>query len=119
MPPRTRRPRPDGRNRSEERMRFEGTVDIAAPREKAWAFLIDAEQVGPCGPGVESIEVVDATHFKARAKVGVGFISARFLIALEMTDLDAPSHPPLLAHRQAPGSAAAAPSRTDLPHPHA
>jgi len=95
-------------------MRFEGTVDIAAPREKAWAFLIDAEQVGPCGPGVESIEVVDATHFKARAKVGVGFISARFLIALEMTDLDAPSHATILVHGQAPGSAVDATSRMDL-----
>lgn len=95
-------------------MKFEGIVDIAVPREKAWAFLIDPDQVGPCGPGVESIEVIDATHFKARAKVGVGFISARFLINLEMTDLDAPSHATILVHGQAPGSAVDATSHMDL-----
>ena len=34
-------------------MHFEGTVDIAAPRDKVWAFVIDPNQVGQCGPGVE------------------------------------------------------------------
>ena len=52
-----------------------GTVQIAAPRDRVWAFLMDPNQVGSCGPGVESIEVIDADHFKAKAKVGVGFIS--------------------------------------------
>jgi carbon monoxide dehydrogenase subunit G len=59
-------------------MKFKGTVDIAAPRARVWAFVIDPNQVGSCGPGVESIEVVDETHCKARAKVGVGFISTKF-----------------------------------------
>ena len=59
-------------------MRFEGAVDIAAPRDRVWAFVIDPNQVGKCGPGVETIEVIDPTHFKATAKVGIGFISARF-----------------------------------------
>ena len=63
-------------------MHFEGTVEIAAPRDRVWAFVIDPSQVGQCGPGVESIEVADATHFKATAKVGVGFISARFVVDL-------------------------------------
>jgi len=46
-------------------MHFEGTVAIAASRQKTWAFLMDPTQVGSCGPGVESIEVVDETHFRA------------------------------------------------------
>ncbi len=86
-------------------MQFSGTVDIRAPREKVWAFLIDPHQVGSCGPGVESIEVVDATHFRARAKVGVGFISAKFVVDLELAELDAPSRAVIKAHGQAPGSA--------------
>ena len=60
------------------RMHFEGSVPIKASREKVWAFVIDPDQVGQCGPGVEKIEVIDDTHFKATAKVGIGFISARF-----------------------------------------
>lgn len=86
-------------------MHFEGTVAIAASRQKTWAFLMDPAQVGSCGPGVESIEVVDDTHFRARAKVGIGFISARFVMQMEMAELEAPSHATILAHGQAPGSA--------------
>ena len=72
-------------------MHFEGTVQINAPRDRVWAFVIDPNQVGQCGPGVETIEVIDDTHFKATAKVGVGFISARFVVNLEFVDLDAPN----------------------------
>ena len=73
----------------EDRMQFEGSVPIKAPREKVWAFVIDPDQVGQCGPGVETIEVVDDTHFKATAKVGIGFISARFNVNMEFAELDA------------------------------
>src|SRR4029453_659171 len=82
--PSTRRCRTDAdRPRAthpEASMHFEGTVQIKAPRARVWAFVIDPNQVGQCGPGVESIEVIDDTHFKATAKVGVGFISARFVV---------------------------------------
>src|SRR3972149_3005597 len=86
-------------------MHFEGTVALAASRQKTWAFPRDPTQGGSCGPGVESIEVVDETHFRARAKVGIGFISARFVMQMEMAELEAPSHATILAHGQAPGSA--------------
>jgi carbon monoxide dehydrogenase subunit G len=86
-------------------MHFEGSVDIAAPRDRVWAFVIDPNQVGQCGPGVESIEVIDDTHFKATAKVGVGFISARFVVNMEMAELNEPDSATITAHGQAPGSA--------------
>jgi len=86
-------------------MKFSGTVDINAPRERVWAFLMDPDQVGPCGPGVETIEIVDETHFKAKAKVGIGFISARFNIDMEIAERDEPNRAVIKAHGQAPGSA--------------
>ena len=86
-------------------MHFEGSVPIKAPRDKVWAFVIDPEQVGQCGPGVESIDVVDDTHFKAAAKVGVGFISAKFNVNMEFAELQAPDKAVIKAHGQAPGSA--------------
>lgn len=86
-------------------MQFSGTVQIAAPRDRVWAFLMDPNQVGGCGPGVESIEVVDDDHFKARAKVGVGFISARFAVDMTVAERDEPERAVLKAHGQAPGSA--------------
>jgi carbon monoxide dehydrogenase subunit G len=86
-------------------MKFAGTVDIAAPRDRVWAFVIDPNQVGQCGPGVESIEVIDDTHFKAAAKVGIGFISARFVVNMEMAEQQPPDRAVIKAHGQAPGSA--------------
>ena len=86
-------------------MHFEGSVQIAAPRDRVWAFVVDPNQVGQCGPGVESIEVIDPTHFKATAKVGVGFINARFVVNMEFIDMAAPEAATIKAHGQAPGSA--------------
>jgi len=86
-------------------MKFAGTVAIAAPRDKVWAFVTDPNQVGQCGPGVESIEVIDDTHFKATAKVGIGFISARFVVNMEMAEQVPPDRAVIRAHGQAPGSA--------------
>jgi carbon monoxide dehydrogenase subunit G len=86
-------------------MQFKGTVQIDAPRDRVWAFLIDPDQVGGCGPGVESIEIVDADHFKAKAKVGVGFISARFVVEMTIAERHEPDLAILKAHGQAPGSA--------------
>jgi len=86
-------------------MRFTGIVKIQAPRDLVWDFLIDPRKVGPCGPGVESIEVLDERHFKATARVGIGFISARFDVSMEMTELEPRDRASIKAHGQAPGSA--------------
>jgi carbon monoxide dehydrogenase subunit G len=86
-------------------MQFQGTVSILASRDRVWAFLMDPDQVGGCGPGVESIEVIDADHFKAKAKVGIGFISARFTVEMTVAERVEPDLAVLKAHGQAPGSA--------------
>lgn len=86
-------------------MQFSGTTEIQAPRANVWAFVVDPEQVGWCGPGVEAIEAVDATHFKARAKVGIGPISARFAVNLELAEAVEPERAVIRASGNAPGSA--------------
>jgi carbon monoxide dehydrogenase subunit G len=98
-------------------MHFSGTVEIAAPRDRVWAFLVDPDQVGSCGPGVESIEVVDDSHFRARAKVGIGFISARFVVEMTFATLTPPDRAEIKAHGQAPGSAVDATAEMRLSGP--
>jgi carbon monoxide dehydrogenase subunit G len=95
-------------------MHFEGTVEIAAPRERVWAFVIDPDQVGPCGPGVESITVIDPTHFKAAAKVGIGFINAKFNVDMTFAEMTPPDNAVIKAHGQAPGSAVDATAQMSL-----
>ena len=86
-------------------MEFSGAVDIPATRDRVFAFVTDPDKVGACGPGVESIEIIDPTHFRAKAKVGVGFITARFVVDLEIAEQHAPDMAVIKAHGQAPGSA--------------
>ncbi|TAL06091.1 MAG: carbon monoxide dehydrogenase [Chloroflexota bacterium] len=95
-------------------MEFSGAVDIQATREHVFAFVTDPNRVGSCGPGVESIEVVDPTHFRARAKVGVGFITARFVVDLEIAEQQPPDMAVIKARGQAPGSAVDALGRINL-----
>ena len=95
-------------------MRFAGNVAIDAPRDRVWAFVIDPDQVSGCGPGVEKVDVLDDRHFKATAKVGIGFISTRFVVNLEFVELNAPDSATIKAHGQAPGSAVDATARMRL-----
>lgn len=95
-------------------MRFEGTLEIAAPREQVFAFLIDPQQVTRCAPGLQSAEVADAEHFKVVLRAGVGPIQATFSFNVEITESRAPEHAALLARGQAPGSAVEMRNTMDL-----
>jgi uncharacterized protein len=98
-------------------MQFAGSTEINAPRDRVWAFVIDPEKVGWCGPGVESIEIVDATHFRAKAKVGIGVVSARFAVDLELAEAVAPDRAVIKARGQAPGSSVEATGEMTLGGP--
>ena len=100
-------------------MQFSGATEINAPRDRTWAFIIDPQQVGWCGPGVESIEALDATHFRAKAKVGIGIISAWFTVDLELVEADPPDRAVIKATGQAPGSAVEATGEMRLSGPEA
>ncbi len=98
-------------------MHFSGSTQIAAPRDRVWAFVIDPQQVGWCGPGVEAIDEIDPTHYRARAKVGIGPISARFSVNLELVEAVAPDRAVIKASGQAPGSEIEAVSEMTLSGP--
>ncbi len=98
-------------------MQFTGTARIAAARDRVWSFLMDPQRVAACGPGVESVEVVDDDHFRVRAKVSVGFMSARFTLDLTMAERSEPEVAVLSARGQAPGSAVEGRARMVLSGP--
>jgi carbon monoxide dehydrogenase subunit G len=85
-------------------MQFEGSVEIAASRQAVWAFLLDFDRVAACGPGVESVEKTDDGHARVDARIGVGFISARFSIDLELGEVVAPDRAEILGRGDAPGT---------------
>ena len=95
-------------------MRFEGTLDIAAPRERVWQFVTDPLAVSTCAPDVQSVEVIDPKHFKVVVRAGVGPIKGVFAMNVEFTDLREPEHAGVLARGQAPGSAVEMRNTMDL-----
>lgn len=96
-------------------MQLDGTVTIAAPREKVWAFLTDPHKVGQCAPGLESLEIVEPDQkFQAVVSVGFGSMKARFSADIEWVELDEPNRAKMKAHGKAPGSTADAMSEMTL-----
>jgi len=104
---------------------LEGTIEIAAPRQRVWDFLTDPQAVARCAPGLESIEVIeDGRRFKAVVSLGLGSIKSRFTVDVEWVEMSPPERAVARAHGTASGSAAdvtaemsltePAPSRTGL-----
>ena len=67
-------------------MRFQGSVDIKAPRDQVFAFLVDPDRMGGCLPKVQSIKKLGDGRFEAVAKVGKGLFSASFTLTCEFTE---------------------------------
>ena len=86
-------------------MRFEGTLDISAPRDRVFAFLTDPAKVTTCAPDLRSLEIADPHHFTVVVRAGVGPIKSTFTMNVQLLELDRPKHAALLARGQAPGSA--------------
>jgi carbon monoxide dehydrogenase subunit G len=85
-------------------MDFEGTVKIEAPRQAVWDFLADFDGLASCGPGVESIQRLDDRRARVSARLGVGFITTRFSIDLELGELEPPDRATMTGKGEAPGT---------------
>ena len=68
-------------------LKFSGAPEVHAPRTKVWSLLTDPHFVAGNGPGVQSVEVIDPTHFKVISGFGVGSIKLVFVLDVELADL--------------------------------
>jgi carbon monoxide dehydrogenase subunit G len=99
-------------------MRFEGTFEVAAPKDRVWAFITDPKEVTACAPDVRSVEVDDPTHFRVTVRAGLGPIRATFKMNVEFSELQPEDHLTVLANGQAPGSAVEMRTTIDLEGDH-
>jgi carbon monoxide dehydrogenase subunit G len=83
---------------------FSGAPEIDAPPSVVWAKLLDADFVAASGPGVESVERVDPTHFKVHSGLGVGAMKVRFNLDVELFDIVEGERLKMRARGHAPGS---------------
>jgi len=86
-------------------MHFEGKINIKQKRSEVWAFLIDAEAVSQCMPGLESIEIVTPNKkFRALGALGLGTVKIKMNSDVEWVELDAPNRATMKMNGTAPGS---------------
>jgi carbon monoxide dehydrogenase subunit G len=73
-------------------IKLEDSFTIDEPIEKVWEFLSDPQQVAPCLPGAEILEVVSDTEYKGAVKLKLGPFSAQFKGEVVIEHMDAASH---------------------------
>ena len=85
-------------------MKVEGVRSYAAPRGQVWEILNDPAEMAGLMPGVESFEIVDETHWKAKVKVPLGLGSLRMSIDFEKAESRPPEHARLRAKGKGVGA---------------
>lgn len=86
------------------RLHFAGAPVIAAPRDQVWGFLLDPHFIAAATPGVEDIQVRDATHFRVVVGFGVAMFKLRFDLDVELYDLREPDAARMRMHGKAGSS---------------
>lgn len=87
------------------KLEFSGSPEITAPKERVWERLMDPHFLARSAPGVESVEVIDPTHFKVISGFGAGSFKVRFTMDVELLDIVPGRSARMRMHAQAPGSA--------------
>lgn len=73
-------------------MDIEKTLILAAPPAIVWNLLLDPKVMGECVPGMQSIEVVSDTEYRAVMAVKIAFVSAKFRIRTLVVEQRAPHY---------------------------
>jgi carbon monoxide dehydrogenase subunit G len=66
-------------------MQLEGTKEIGATPDQVWEFVTDLNRVTKCIPDT-TVEEIQGDSFKAKMKLGVGFIRGTFDGLFTLTD---------------------------------
>lgn len=70
-------------------LKIEERFSIQAPIERVWQFLLDPEQIAPCLPGAELLEVESERTFHGQMMVKVGPVTVAYKGTIELTEVDA------------------------------
>ncbi|HVR58467.1 MAG TPA: carbon monoxide dehydrogenase subunit G [Pseudolabrys sp.] len=71
-------------------MTMTGAVELKAPRERVWNELNNPERLKGCIPGCEELEALGNHKYRAKAKMKVGPVSARFSGRITISDQNPP-----------------------------
>lgn len=66
------------------KLEYNGQEQIPVAPDAVWAFVTDPDKVAHCLPDLIDATVVDATHFNATVRVGVGPVRGKFSFKFEL-----------------------------------
>lgn len=73
-------------------MIIEDGFDVQAPLERVWELLRDVPRVAGCIPNAELIDVIDASHYRARVAVKVGPVNVSYNAKIAVEEMDDAAH---------------------------
>lgn len=95
-------------------MVIEESFEVAAPIDTVWRFIRDPDEVGPCLPGCEGIEVTGPKTYKSKIKVGLGPIKTTFTVDVELVEEDPPRYAKSLTKGEEGGRASSVSAESEL-----
>jgi carbon monoxide dehydrogenase subunit G len=69
---------------------FDEEFTVKATADAVWDFFLDPRRLASCLPGCESLEVEDATTYRVRLTVKVGFLSTTQSLRIAIIESDRP-----------------------------
>jgi hypothetical protein len=81
-----------------------GTKELSAPRATVWKVINDPAEMANLMPGVESFEVIDATHWTAKVKVPLGLGGLKMTMNFEQLEEREPEFASMRAKGQGVGA---------------
>jgi uncharacterized protein len=95
-------------------VKFEGTRSYRASRERVWEVLNDPKEMAALMPGVESFDVVDDSHWKAKVKVPLGLGILKMGLDFVKSETRPPEHAGLQAKGTGVGAMMSMETQFDL-----
>ncbi|HXW36389.1 MAG TPA: SRPBCC domain-containing protein [Nitrososphaerales archaeon] len=81
-------------------MKFEGTIESKASRQKFYRFVTDPPSVISILPDVEESKVKDRDHFSVKSKVGLSYVKGSVSMNFEVVEKRQDEFAKLVGHGQ-------------------
>lgn len=95
-------------------MKIEDSFHVRAPIDKVWRFITDPDQVAPCLPGCEKVEVTGPNTYRASIRVALGPIKTTFQVNVELTEQQPPHFAASTTRGEEGGKASTLSARSEL-----
>ena len=85
-------------------LHLEGSFDTPAARTVVWEFLLNPNEIAPCFPDLQSLQVISSDRFRAKVQVGLSVVRGTMDFEFHTTETKPPSYAKLIGNGKGVGS---------------